>query len=71
MGSNLVPTKLGYCLVDVYEKIKIELYRPTLRAAMEADMKCIAEGTRTRDQVYNECVKEMERIFMKVKGLET
>jgi len=49
IGVSLVPTKLGYCLVDVYEKIKIELYKPTLRAAMEADMKCIAEGTRSRD----------------------
>lgn len=34
---------------------------------MEADMKCIANGSRSREQVYQECVSEMEKIFMRVK----
>jgi DNA topoisomerase IA len=63
----LLPTKLGFCLVEVYDKLNIELYKPTLRAAMEADMKCIANGSRSREQVYQECVSEMEKIFMRVK----
>ena len=50
----LIPTKLGICLVEVYEQLSIELYKPTLRAAMEADMKAIAEGQRTKAQVYDE-----------------
>jgi DNA topoisomerase III len=49
VGQGLVPTRLGFCLVEVYEKLSIELYKPTLRAVMESDMKCIAEGTRSRD----------------------
>lgn len=69
IGIGLVPTKLGYCLVEVYDKLNIELYKPTLRAAMESDMKCIAEGTRSREQVYNECVAEMLKIFKRVKDL--
>ena len=63
----MLPTKLGFCLVEVYDKLTIELYKPTLRAAMEADMKCIANGSRSREQVYQECVSEMEKIFMRVK----
>lgn len=35
---------------------------------MEADMKCIAEGSRTKDVVYRECLAEMEKIFMRIKG---
>lgn len=49
VGVSLIPTKLGTSLVEVYAKLNIELYKPHLRAAMEADMRCIAEGSRTKD----------------------
>ena len=37
---------------------------------MESDMKCIAEGTRTKQQVQEECISEMKKIFMKTTSLE-
>lgn len=45
-GISLVPTVLGTSLVEVYKTIGIELYKPYLRAQMEADMKAIADGSR-------------------------
>lgn len=65
-GTSLVPTKLGTALVEVYAKINVELYKPSLRAGMESDMKCIAEGKRTREAVYHECISEMEKIFARI-----
>lgn len=43
-GISLVPTPFGTSLVEVYQKLGIPLYKPFLRAQMEADMKAIAEG---------------------------
>ncbi len=43
-----MPTPLGQTLVEVYANIGVELYKPYLRAQMEADMKAIAEGIRSR-----------------------
>jgi len=65
-GSHFIPTKLGCTLVEVYAKINVELYKPSLRAAMEADMKCIGDGLKTREEVYNECITEMEKIFARI-----
>lgn len=48
-GQSLVPTALGTSLVDVYASIGIELYKPYLRAQMEADMKNIAEGKKAAE----------------------
>ena len=41
-GQAFIPTQIGICLVEVYESIGIELYKPYLRAQMENDMKLIA-----------------------------
>ena len=48
----LVPTRLGLSLVEVYAKMGIDLYKPYLRAQMESDMKSIADGTKTKDEIY-------------------
>ena len=42
------PTGLGVALVECYENIGIPLYKPYLRAHMEADMKMVAEGQKTK-----------------------
>ena len=52
----MVPTKLGQSLVEVYAELGIDLHKPYLRAAMEADMKQIEFGNRTREEVLRECV---------------
>jgi len=64
----LLPTPLGTSLVEVYESLGIELYKPYLRAQMEADMKLIAEGNKSRQLILEESMKEMQRIFKKVTG---
>jgi DNA topoisomerase III len=64
----LLPTPLGTSLVEVYESLGIELYKPYLRAQMEADMKLIAEGKKSRQLILEESMKEMQRIFKKVTG---
>jgi DNA topoisomerase-3 len=43
-GIYIVPCKLGLSLVETYQKIGIDLYKPYLRSQMERDMKEIAAG---------------------------
>ena len=40
--QSFVPTPVGVSLVEAYEHLGIELYKPYLRAQMENDMKLIA-----------------------------
>ena len=54
--------------MEVYSELGIDLHKPYLRAAMEADMKQIEFGTRTRDEVLRECVQEMRKIFLRTHG---
>ena len=61
----MIPTRLGLSLVDVYAKMGIELYKPFLRAQMEADMKAIAQGRKSKQEIYDDSIKEMKRIFMR------
>ena len=53
-------------MVEAYEHLGIELYKPYLRAQMENDMKLIAQGGKTKDVVLRECIQEMHRIFHRV-----
>ena len=68
-STFLVPTRLGLSLVEVYAKMGIELYKPYLRAQMEADMTAIAEGRKTKQDIYQECISEMRRIFVRTHGM--
>lgn len=69
-GVHLMPTKLGLSLVEVYANLGIELYKPYLRAQMEADMKAIADGEKSKDEIYKECVMEMRKIFVRTQGMQ-
>jgi DNA topoisomerase III len=62
----LVPTPLGTTLVQVYEDLGIELYKPYLRAQMEADMRLIAEGVKTRKLIQDESINAIQELFMKI-----
>ena len=50
-------------LVETYQKIRIDLYKPYLRAAMEKDMKEIADGQKRADLAKSGCIEEMIKIF--------
>lgn len=43
-GNEFKPTYLGAALIQAYKAVKLELYKPSLRAEMEKDMTNIAEG---------------------------
>lgn len=62
-GQNIVPQKLGISLVQTYQRIGIDLYKPYLRSKMEKDMKEIAQGTRNKADVLADCVQSMLSIF--------
>lgn len=64
--QSFVPTPVGVSLVEAYETLGIELYKPYLRAQMENDMKLIAQGAKTKDVVLRDCINEMNRIFKRV-----
>lgn len=57
---------MGVSLVEAYEHLGIELYKPYLRAQMEMDMKLIAQGAKSKDVVLRDCINEMNRIFKRV-----
>ena len=58
-----MPTRLGVALVETYQKIGIDLYKPYLRAAMEQDMKEIVIGRRRRDLTLRDCINNMLEIY--------
>lgn len=68
-STFLVPTRLGLSLVEVYAKMGIDLYKPYLRAQMESDMKAIADGEKSKQEIYRECLKEMRKIFVRTHGM--
>ena len=53
-------------MVEAYQNLGIELYKPYLRAQMENDMKLIGQGVKAKDAVLRECLNEMNRIFKRV-----
>ena len=57
---------MGVSLVEAYEHLGIELYKPYLRAQMENDMKLIAQGAKSKEVVLRDCINEMNRIFKRV-----
>jgi hypothetical protein len=65
-GAVFRPSELGIALVASYEAIAIELHKPALRAAMEADMTRICLGQRTREDVVKDCLTQMRSIFLSV-----
>ena len=65
-SQNFLPTPVGVNLVEAYEHLGIELYKPYLRSQMENDMKLIAQGVKTKDAVLRDCIFEMNRIFKRV-----
>jgi DNA topoisomerase-3 len=65
-GNVFKPTLIGTALIKSYEALGLELYKPYLRAQMEADMKEVCEGRKSADNVFREMKREMRNIFNKV-----
>jgi len=69
-GIYFKPTKLGVALVEAYEEAGIDLWKPFLRATMEANMAEISKGNMRKEEFLNGCLEEMEGIFRKLKEKE-
>lgn len=63
VSSFFKPSEAGSALVKAYQKIGVELYKPHLRAAMEREMKNVAEGKKEYQKTYIELKKEMKKIY--------
>jgi DNA topoisomerase-3 len=57
------PTALGVALVMGFEKAGLDLHKPHLRAAMEAEMRRISAGARARGDVVAQGVVTMRGLF--------
>ena len=53
-------------MVKAYEHVGIELYKPTLRSAVEKELKRIASGEKKKSDVLRDCLKNMRKIFKEV-----
>ncbi len=60
---RFLPGFLALALVDGYDEMGFEMSKPGMRASLEAGLKCICEGSKTRQQVLEEQIASYERIF--------
>ncbi|XBH57880.1 DNA topoisomerase 3-alpha [Aegilops tauschii subsp. strangulata] len=63
-NSRFSPTNLGEALVMGYDEMGYELWKPYLRAMMEADMKSVSVGTKSKAQVLEGCLQQMKACFL-------
>ncbi|XP_078158030.1 DNA topoisomerase 3-alpha-like [Carex rostrata] len=50
-----------------YDDMGYELWKPYLRSMMEADMRAISMGTKTKSQVLEACLQQMKACFLDAK----
>lgn len=58
------PTNLGEALVMGYDEMGYELWKPYLRSMMEADMKSVSMGTKSKSEVLESCLQQMKACFL-------
>jgi DNA topoisomerase-3 len=63
-AGHFIPTNLGLALVEGYNSMGLQLNKPYLRAAMEADCQKIVRGELQRDNVVTACLTEMQTRFL-------
>lgn len=64
--NRLVPTTLGIALVDGYDAMNFEisLSKPDMRRGIEADLKRICNGTKTRTNVVMDTITKYEQVML-------
>ncbi|KAK8446730.1 hypothetical protein SEVIR_9G533800v4 [Setaria viridis] len=63
-NTRFSPTNLGEALVMGYDEMGYELWKPYLRSMMEADMKSVSIGTKSKSQVLESCLQQMKACFL-------
>ncbi|PAA46937.1 hypothetical protein BOX15_Mlig014717g3 [Macrostomum lignano] len=59
----LVPGQLGIGLVEGYDAMGFQMSKPDLRSALEADLKAICEGRRSKQDVLSFHIERYRRVF--------
>jgi DNA topoisomerase-3 len=64
---EFIPTKLGVALIEGYDNIGLDVSvsKPFLRKEMEAKMKAICEGRKTKTEVVQESLEQYREVFVK------
>ncbi|OON20276.1 DNA topoisomerase [Opisthorchis viverrini] len=62
-GKFLVPGQLGMGLVEGYDSMGFEMSKPHLRAELEADLRLICDGRKTKDEVLRRHLEKYKRLF--------
>ena len=62
--DKLVPGKLGMALVEGYDSMGIAMSKPNLRAGLEADLKNICDGLKTKEEVLQEQIQKYSDMFV-------
>ena len=61
--NEFKPTAVGVSLVEVYQTLNVQLYKPFLRAQMEKEMTSITTGECTKQEVLSNAIEQMLKIF--------
>ncbi|CAL8071286.1 unnamed protein product [Calicophoron daubneyi] len=59
----LVPGQLGMGLIEGYDSMGFEMSKPNLRAELEADLKLICEGRKTKEEVLQYHLAKYRSLF--------
>ncbi|XP_059167504.1 DNA topoisomerase 3-alpha-like isoform X2 [Physella acuta] len=62
--GRFVPGQLGMGLVEGYESMGYEMSKPNLRAELEADLKLICEGRKTKEEVLSVQIQKYKEVFI-------
>eukprot|EP00271_Cylindrocystis_brebissonii_P001575 TRINITY_DN11845_c0_g3_i2.p1 TRINITY_DN11845_c0_g3~~TRINITY_DN11845_c0_g3_i2.p1 ORF type:complete len:600 (-),score=87.47 TRINITY_DN11845_c0_g3_i2:707-2506(-) len=62
--TRFTPTPLGEALVKGYDSMGYELWKPHLRALMERDMRCVSDGTKSKEQVLADTLRQTKACFL-------
>jgi DNA topoisomerase-3 len=65
--QEFIPTRLGVALIEGYDNVGFEtsLSKPFLRKEMEAKMREICAGTKSRNDVVHETLEQYREVFIK------
>ncbi|KAI8796900.1 DNA topoisomerase 3-alpha [Biomphalaria glabrata] len=62
--GRFVPGQLGMGLVEGYDNMGYEMSKPHLRAELEADLKLICEGKKTKEEVLRVQIQKYKEVFI-------